>query len=70
MIKIEKNIPIPPPKPSKYPFEQLEVDDSFVVPVEQLNSARAAMYSEHRKNNGKRFLSRMEGETARFWRTK
>jgi hypothetical protein len=37
-IKIEKNIPIPTRK-RKYPFEKMEVGDSFTVPLMKHNGS-------------------------------
>jgi hypothetical protein len=69
--KIEKRVPIPERIVAPgYPFDQMEVGDSFSVPIKQLNSARASMHYEHRKNDGRRFISRTNSKAARFWRVK
>jgi hypothetical protein len=73
VIKIDKNVPIPANAgPTKiYPFTELEIGDSFAVPLNQRGSARQGMHREHRKGNGKRFVSRaIDNKTCRFWRIK
>ncbi len=48
-IKIEKNIPFPPSKRaarSKWPFEKMEINDSFAVPTNgKLKAVRARVGS-------------------------
>jgi hypothetical protein len=72
-IKIDKNIPIPtaPTEAAAYPFDLLEIDDSFAVPIEKTHSVRTRMHFEHRKNSGKRFVTRtIDGRDCRVWRIK
>lgn len=65
-MKIEKNIPIP----GRYPFEQMEVGDSFAIPTSikrQTVSVAARRYGD--KHN-KTFVTRkMPDGTIRCWRT-
>ena len=78
-IKIEHGIPItttPPPNARKYPFNKMEIGDSFFVPVER-NAKRcrvgAAAFSYGRRK-GKKFSTRTvfddDGNTIghRVWR--
>ncbi len=85
-IKIEKNIPIPSSVTrkdtgrSKYPFLEMEVNDSFLITVESLNkkqieNARVAILSAARrlKQQGKLekrlvFISKVLPEGIRVWR--
>ena len=59
------------PKPRvvyAYPYEDMEVGDSFVVPV----SHRQQVYNANcraTKRLGYKFTSRTEGEFVRVWRT-
>lgn len=71
-IKIEKNIPLPTraaykPRGEKYPeLRQLEVGDSFVVPI-----SVAALSTHARrvaKDTKRKFVVRPEGEGSRVWR--
>ena len=71
-IKIEKNIPMPTratykPRTEKYPeLRQLEVGDSFAVPIKV-----PALYNHARrvaKDTGRKFIVRPEGEGSRVWR--
>ena len=65
---IEKNVPLPtsggPGFPPKYPFGQMDVGDSVVVPK---GGRTAAYVFAHRRNW--RFACRPEGDdTFRVWR--
>lgn len=80
MIKIDKGIPVPFPTGGRsfvYPFEDMEVGDSFFVQgktSDQLTNAAA----HYRKKNGWGFSARNVEESvdeitkkgARIWRTK
>ena len=70
VITIENNIPLPTrankDRAPKYPIAELEVGESFWVPI-----AKASLYS-HALRVGKaterKFIVRAEGEGARIWR--
>ena len=67
-IKIQKGVPIPPPR-GKYPWGDMEVGDSFVTERKGI-SARAAGYAK-RDGTGKEVRVRSQGDgTARVWRIK
>jgi len=69
IVKIHKGIPIPPGKigATKYPFNELEIGDSFVVP-ESHAAAQMAGFG-NRQYKPKRFTSRKIGPTERrIWR--
>lgn len=75
-IKIEKGIEIPSRlrksgKPSKYPFAQLEVGESFLVRTTSKKSKvnrQVGLCSSFRKYAPKRFTSRTIAEGVRIWR--
>ena len=77
MIEIEKNIEIPEridgrkTKPYKYPFNKMEVGDSFRV--EDPKSYRGLYYAAYTygKKAGQEFIvKRLEDNSSRCWRTK
>jgi len=72
MYIIEKKIPMPKSdrgRPYKYPFEQMEVGDSFFVPKDEAEKARNSAL-QYARREGKIFHTRKENDGARIWRTK
>jgi hypothetical protein len=67
-MKIEKNIPIPEITSKRYPFDEMEVGDSFLVPPLQVPSARSLMSYTNRKDKSKSFMSRTSEDGIRIWR--
>lgn len=72
--KVIKNIPVPPPKvvPNKYPFNAMEVGDSFYVPdvdVTNINSLRQSCYY-HARRYGAKFRVINEGKGFRVFKIK
>lgn len=72
MFAIEKGIPAPGPraKPARYPFGELEIEDSFYVPADNIRTiprvrAAASMYA---KQHGLKFVTAVEGIGIRVWR--
>ena len=68
MYEIENNVPVPELSYSrklKYPFEKMEVGQSFKV--EGKNPA-SAVSQQNKRNPDKRFIVRREGESFRVWR--
>jgi len=71
MIKIDKDVPLPETRKYRgfYPFEQMEVGDSFFIEDENRQRLASAVYK-----NGKRlhvsFSVRAEGKGFRVWRIK
>jgi hypothetical protein len=51
-----------------YPYEEMDVGDSFVVPVASRARVLNANYRAG-KRLGKAFIARTEGENIRVWRT-
>lgn len=81
-ITIEKNIPLPERvwgahgRPSKYPFAQMEVGDSFAItaieqPAEKLrnNIGNCAIKWTQKNAPERKFSTRVTGGTVRIWRT-
>ena len=73
MIKIDKNIPIPPNnsqggRPSKYPWRDMAVGDSFRVEGKTCNAV-TGMASSAGKRLGMKFTVRTEDGGHRIWRT-
>jgi hypothetical protein len=73
MYTIEKNIPMPPQEKRehakrKYPFNQMEVGDSFLVGKENREKTRIACFNEGvRKKKLFKVTKDLEGEI-RCWR--
>ncbi len=71
VFKIEKNIPPPPKRAGRapvFPFAQLKVGESFVVPAEQSAAASASAHYNGRKY-GRTFQQKRNPDgSVRFWR--
>ena len=68
MYEIENNVEIPEPKRfrnSKYPFDLMEVGQSFKVEGKNPSSA---VSQQNKRNPYKRFIVRREGDDFRVWR--
>lgn len=78
MFTIEKNVPIPEAahlnKPTRrtYPWHEMDVGDSFVVPNTKRAAASSAMSQFNRKNQlNMRFISYIQKDgSMRIWRTR
>jgi hypothetical protein len=70
--RIEKDIPIPPQKRrSRYPFEDMAVGDSFIVPVSKRNSLAGSISRfQNFIDSSKEFTYRQMDDGYRVWRTK
>jgi hypothetical protein len=66
-IAIEKNIPTPP-KRNIYPYRQMDVGDSFLVPEARIQIVCNNNY-RFSKLTGMKFIARREGIGVRVWRT-
>jgi len=65
-IVIEKGVPLPISN-TKYPFESMEVGDSFTVPNDYRKSLQATISYFHQRG-GKRYTVRKNGDICRCWR--
>lgn len=72
VIKIDKGIPVPADlerrNARKYPFNTMEVGDSFFV-TEGFTAARNSAYTYKKQNPGWDFTWAHEGDGCRIWRT-
>jgi hypothetical protein len=69
---VAKTVPIPStPMESEYPFNEMEVGDSFPVPPEEhFKAYKAAMNQNARTRPRKHFIIRKTKIEIRIWRTK
>ena len=69
-MKLKTMLKIPEQKRfrnSKYPFDQMEVGQSFKVEGKNPNPS-SAVSQQNKRNPEKRFIVRREGENFRVWR--
>ena len=68
-IVLESGVQMPKPRVVfAYPYEDMEVGDSFVVPLEARAKVLNANYRAG-KRLGWVFTAKTEGDTVRVWRT-
>ena len=68
MYKIEKNVPIPPSsKMGRFPYDELDVGDSFIASNVKLASVCSSNYRVG-KRLGRKFIARQENGDVRVWR--
>lgn len=69
-VKIDTNVPAPakPGKACKWPFRELGVGDSFLMPDYEPSTA-ASLASYHAKRTGWKFRTATVGTDVRVWRT-
>ena len=68
MYKVEKDVPLPEPKVRhNYPYEQMQVGESFWVDGLSLQALCNSNLRWSKKLNRK-FICRREGEGVRIWR--
>ena len=65
--KIEKNVPRPVNPHIKYPFEGMDIGDSFLYTGDRSKINSAA--HNHGKRSDTKFSIRKEGKGFRVWRT-
>lgn len=72
-FKIEKGVPLPRPRidSSGFPFDEMEVGDSFALEKRELTRARSIMKDKNREfiaaGKTHRFVSRTFQDGARIW---
>ena len=69
-LEIQKEMGVQMPMPRvayAYPYEEMEVGDSFVVPVEARRKVLTANYRASRRLR-MRFQTKTEGSVIRVWR--
>ena len=66
-IKFETGIPVPPTR-HKWPFGQMEVGQSFIIPADTVKACRASATQYAMKHAGVKFTVRAVGNKFRCWR--
>lgn len=73
MLEVESTVNIPQGtgrgRPSVYPFERMDVGDSFLVPSDRGMKARLAASAWKRNHSGWDYTSRQDVDGVRIWRT-
>ncbi len=70
-FKIDKDAPLPDRLRDKYPWNDMDVGDSFLVPLIHLGRIRAAMGARNwRDKHVRHFMMRTTEEGIRVWRDK
>ncbi len=68
-FSVERGVPIPPLRnPKKYPWDSMDIGDSFFIPNIKSNAAGA--YSAHRAKMGEKHTVRTVDGGVRIWRIK
>lgn len=63
--KVEKGIPMPSHGAEKYPFDRMEIGDSFTVPYHEQKTYRRIHAAAHKK--GYKVVTQVQGELLRVW---
>ena len=69
MIPVDKGVPIPDGNRKKYPWTDMEVGDSFLIPGAR-HGAAGSMIASRKKHVGHQYVCRMEDAGLRVWRVK
>ena len=67
-MQIEHGIPIPTGSP--YPFDDMEIGDSFALPKDQTNNVRMAVTRYKKDHPEWDYTTRVDDINIRLWRTK
>lgn len=67
ITKIESGVPLP--DSVKYPFDKLEVGDSFVVTLDKRPSVSSAAVKYGQRTNTKYVVRKVDDNNVRVWRT-
>jgi len=68
MITIQKGVPLPKRANNKYPFQEMEVGDSFELPVSQKAAVARSAWSRGLELEAKFTVRQISDETVRVWR--
>ena len=70
MVVVEKGIPIPGKRGNKheYPFNKMEIGDSFLEEDKKLRNIVQSAAFDYGKNNNMKFTTRDVGNGIRIWR--
>lgn len=66
-FEIEKNVVRPASRTNKYPFGDMDIGDSFRMPIEQKHHVQTASYHYGRYHNKKFSVREFDGD-CRCWR--
>ena len=70
VIEVERGLEMPTPRVVySYPYEEMDVGDSFTVPVAARQKVLNANYRAS-KRLGLKFMAKTEGDIVRIWRTR
>jgi hypothetical protein len=72
-VKIDKGLPIPESvlgRPLKFPWNEMEVGDSFIIKAQQYVSVRANITHRNHKYRDRHFVIRAFEDGYRVWRDK
>jgi hypothetical protein len=71
-FKIEKNVAVPASVrtggKSKYPWNEMDVGDSFFVPGAKVETFYTLTATQNKKDAGRRFIARKVDDGVRVWR--
>lgn len=67
ITNIESGVPLP--SSVKYPFDKLEVGDSFLVPISKRTSTSSAATKYGQRTNTKFVIRKVDDNNIRVWRT-
>ena len=67
-MKIDKGIPVPLNPRRLYPFDEMEIGDSFAVPLAEHSAIHSATCWRAKRHGEKYTIRRME-DCVRVWRT-
>ena len=68
VVSIDTGIPVP--DSVSYPFEHLEVGDSFLVPIDKRASVASLATKYGQKTNTEFAVRKVSEDNVRVWRTK
>lgn len=69
-VKIDKNVPLPAHHLQIYPWREMEVGDSFLVPTDTKSASLRVIASRNGRELGRTFSVRKTPEGFRCWRVK
>lgn len=66
-IKVETEVPLPPAR-HNWPFGQMEVGHSFLIPSDKVRACRSSSFQYAKVHPGVKFTIRAVGTKHRCWR--
>lgn len=65
LVKIEKNVPMPTDTRSRYPWDEMEIGDSFIYPRKDVHQYASVM---SKRRSPKKYVGRTIDGVNRIWR--